>query len=55
MEWPLLDHPTIPHEAVELENKEGEWFKVNGQRIKIYHCIAETAIEVIEAYNLNEV
>ena len=26
----------FPHGAVELENKEGAWFTVNGQRINIY-------------------
>ena len=52
---PYLITQVFPHEAVELVNKEGVRFKVNGQRIKIYLCIAETAIEVIEAYHLNEV
>ena len=55
MEWPLLDHPTIPHEAVELENKEGERFKVNRKRIKIYFGHSKSANEVIEAYILDEV
>ena len=38
-----------------MENKEGMWFKVNGQRIKIYLGHDETANEVIDAYHLDEV
>ena len=45
----------FPLGSVELENKEGVRFKVNGQRIKIYLGHAETANEVMEAYNLDEV
>ena len=41
--------------AVELENKEGMRFKVNGQRLKIYLGHAEPAKEVIQAYHLDEV
>ena len=37
------------HGAVELENKEGVRFKVNGQRIKIYLGNAGMINEVIEA------
>ena len=43
------------HGAVELEIKEGVWFKVNGQRIKIYLGHVESMNEVIEAYHLDEV
>ena len=45
----------FPHGAVELETKEGVWFKVNGQHIKIYFGHAESANEVIEAYHIDEV
>ena len=43
------------HVAVELENKEGMRFKVNGQRLKIYLGHAQTAKEVIKAYHLDKV
>ena len=33
---PYLITQLFPHGAIELENKEGVRFKVNGQRIKIY-------------------
>ena len=52
---PFLITQLFPHGAVELENKKGVRFKVNGQRIKIYLGHAETANEVMEAYNLDEV
>ncbi|XP_049381233.1 uncharacterized protein LOC125845742 [Solanum stenotomum] len=45
----------FPHGAVELENKEGTRFKVNGQRIKAYLGKSESVQEVIEAYYLYEV
>ncbi|KAK4713526.1 hypothetical protein R3W88_019433 [Solanum pinnatisectum] len=45
----------FPHGAVELENKEGTRFKVNGQRIKVYLGKSESVQEVIEAYYLDEV
>lgn len=45
----------FPHKAVELENKEGARFTINGQRIKIYLGHAESALEVVEAYHLDEV
>ncbi|KAK4729577.1 hypothetical protein R3W88_022565 [Solanum pinnatisectum] len=38
----------FPHRAVELENKEGTRFKVNGQRIKVYMGQLESVQEVIE-------
>ena len=52
---PYMVTQLFPHGAVELEIKEGVWFKVNGQRIKIYLGHAESADEVIEAYHLDEV
>ena len=47
---PYLVTQLFPHGAVELETKDGVWFKVNGQHIKIYFRHAESANEVIEAY-----
>ena len=52
---PFLLTKVLSHGAVELENKDGTRFVVNGQRIKIYLGNAETVQEVIEAYNLDEV
>ena len=52
---PFLITQVFSHGAVELENKEGVRFKVNGQRIRIYLGHAEKANEVIEAYPLDEV
>ena len=40
---------------VELDNKEGARFMVNGQRIKIYLGHEESAHEVVEVYPLDEV
>ena len=45
----------LPHGAIELETKEVVRFKVNGQGIKIYFEHIESANELIEAYNLDEV
>ena len=45
----------FPHGAVDLENKEGERFKVNGKRIKIYLGHTENVNKVVEAYHLEEV
>ncbi|XP_049406082.1 uncharacterized protein LOC125869668 [Solanum stenotomum] len=45
----------FPHGAVELENKEGTRFKVNGQRIKVYMGKSKSVQEVIEAYYVKEV
>ena len=45
----------FPHEAFELETKEGVRFKVNRERIKPYFGHAESANEGIEAYHLDEV
>ncbi|KAK4721332.1 hypothetical protein R3W88_011565 [Solanum pinnatisectum] len=52
---PLRVTQVFPHGAVELENKEGTRFKVNGQRIKVYMGKSESVQEVIEAYYLDEV
>ena len=52
---PFLITKVFPHVAVELENKEGASFTVNGQRIKIYLGHAESAHEVVEAYYFDEV
>ena len=52
---PYLITQLFPHGAVELENKEGVRFKVNGKQIKIYLGHTETAKEVIKAYHLDEV
>ena len=51
---PYLITQVFPHGAVELETKEGVQFKVNGERIKPYFGHAESTIEVIEAYHLDE-
>ena len=40
---PYLVIQLFRHEAVELETKEGVWFKVNGQWLKIYFEHAESA------------
>ena len=52
---PYLITQLFPHGAIELENKEGVRFKVNGQRIKIYLGNAEMMKEMIEAYHLYEI
>ena len=52
---PFLITKVFPHRAVELENKKGAKFIVNGQRIKIYLGHAESDHEVVEAYRLDEV
>ena len=38
-----------------MENKEGENFTINRQRIKIYLGHAESVHEVVEAYHVDEV
>ena len=52
---PFLITEVFPYGEVEVENKEGERFTVNGQRIKVYLGHAESAHEVVEAYHLDEV
>ncbi|XP_015064642.1 uncharacterized protein LOC107009828 [Solanum pennellii] len=44
----------FPHGSVELENKEGAKFTVNGQRNKIYLGHAENVHYGDEAYHLDE-
>ena len=52
---PYLVTQLFPNGLVELETKEGMWFKLNEQRIKKNFWNAESANEVIEGYNLDEV
>ena len=51
---PYLITQLSPHGAVELETKEEVWFKVNGERIKLYFGHTTSVNEAIEAYNLDE-
>ena len=43
------------HGAVELDNKKGTKFTINGQKIKIYPGHAESVHEVVEGYHLDEI
>ena len=52
---PYLITQLFPHGEVELETKKGVWFKVNGERIKLYFGHNASGNEVIEAYHLDEV
>ena len=52
---PYLITQVFPHGAVELKAKEGVWFKVNRERIKLYFEHKASGNEVIEAYLLDEV
>ena len=52
---PYLITQVFPHGAVELKIKEGVWFKVNRERIKLYFGHTESVNEMIEAYRLDEV
>ena len=51
---PYLITQLFPHGEVELETKKGVWFKVNGERLKLYFGHTKSANEVIEAYHLDE-
>ena len=51
---PFLITKVFPHGEVELENKKGVRFTINGQRMKIYLGHVESAHEVVEAYHLDE-
>ena len=51
---PYLIIHVFPHGAVELKTKEGVWFKVNGEQIKLYFGHTTSVNEVIEAYHLDE-
>ena len=52
---PFIVTQVLPHGAIELENKEGTRFQLNGQRIKVYMGKLESMQEVIEAYYLDEI
>ena len=51
---PYLITQVFPHGAVELKTKDGVWFKVNRERIKLYFGHTASVNEVIEAYHLDE-
>ena len=51
---PYLFTQLYRHGAVELENKEGVRFKVNGERIKLYFGYTQSSNKVIEAYHLDK-
>ncbi|KAK4737391.1 hypothetical protein R3W88_001088 [Solanum pinnatisectum] len=51
---PFIVTQVFPHGTVEIENKEGTRFKVNGQKIKVYMGKEESLQEVVEAYYLDE-
>ena len=51
---PYLITQVFPHGAVELKAKDGVWFKVNRERIKLYFGHKASGNEVIEAYHLDE-
>ena len=50
---PYLITQAFPHGEVELKTKEGVWFKVNGERIKLYFGHTASVNQVIEAYHLD--
>ena len=52
---PYLITQVFPHGAVELKAKEGVWFKMNRDRIKLYFGNKASGNEVIEAHHLDEV
>ena len=52
---PYLITQVFPYGAVELKAKEGVWFKMNRDRIKLYFGHKALGNEVIEAYHLYEV
>ena len=52
---PYLITQVFPHGAVELNSKEGVWFKRNRDRIKLYFGHKASGNEAIEAYHLDEV
>ena len=51
---PYLITQVFPHGAVELKDKEGVWFKMNRERIKLYFGHKASGNEVIAAYHLDE-
>ena len=52
---PYLIIQVFPHGTVELKAKEGVWFKMNREQIKLYFGHKASGNEVIEAYHLDEV
>ena len=44
---PYLITQVFPHGAVGLERKKGVWFKVNGERIKLYFGHTASMYEVL--------
>nr|XP_004250782.1 uncharacterized protein LOC101263569 [Solanum lycopersicum] len=50
---PFMITKVFPRRAVELENKGGARFTVNGQRIKIYLGHEESVHDVVESYRLD--
>ena len=52
---PYLITQVFRHGAVELKAKEGVWFKMNREQIKLYFGHKASGNEVIEAYHLDEV
>ena len=55
MDWPLLDHPTIPSRSCSVGKQKGFVVKNEWTTNKIYFGNAQSANEVIEAYHLDEV
>ena len=51
---PYLITQVFPHKEVELKTKEGVWFKVNRERIKLYFVHKASRNNVIEASHLDE-
>ncbi len=52
---PFLITKVLPHGVIELENRDGTRFMVNGQRIKVYLGNVESVQEVVETYYLDKV
>ena len=52
---PYLITQVFPNGAFELKAKEGVWFKVNREQIKLYFGHKGAGNEVIEGYHLDEV
>ena len=51
---PYLITQVFPHGAVELKSKEGAWFKMNRDRIKLYFGHKASGNEAIEENHLDE-
>ena len=52
---PFLITKVFPRGAVVLENKDGAKFTVKKQRIRIYLGHAESVLQVVETYYVDEV